>query len=111
MSSGLPNLLLGFASARACVPPVKAIKPFAIFVGKKPGAMLLQRMPLGPNSTARLRARWSAAALEALYPGVAFSPRDPIPMPATDAVTSTREGSANEAFFSSSGANLLKNVS
>jgi hypothetical protein len=107
MSSGLPSLLLGLASAKACVPPERAINPLAILVGKKPGAMLLQRMPRGPNSTAKLRVRCSAAALEALYPGVAFSPRDPIPMPATEAVTSTREGSSSEAFFSNRGANLV----
>ena len=66
ISSGFPSLLFGLASASACVPPVNAIRPFAILVGKKPGAMLLQRIPRGPSSTARFRVRWSAAAFDAL---------------------------------------------
>ena len=37
---------------------------------------------------------------------MAFSPSEPIPRPAIDAVTMTREGSSRVAFFSSNGANL-----
>ena len=65
-SSGLPRRLFGLESASFCVPPVNSINPFAIFVGKNPGAMLLTRMPLGPSSTAKFRVKCSAAALEAL---------------------------------------------
>lgn len=39
------------------------MRPEAIFEGKKPGAMLLQRMCLGPSSTAKLRVKWIAAAV------------------------------------------------
>jgi len=46
------------------------------------------------------------AAFEAEYPKVAFSPKLPIPIPATDAVTITLEGSVGVAFFCSSGAKL-----
>ncbi len=43
---------------------------------------------------------------EAEYPKVAFSPKEPTPRPATEAVTMTRDGSSNVAFFCNSGANL-----
>jgi hypothetical protein len=66
MSSGVPSLLFGVASASCCVPPDNSIKPFAIFVGKKPGAIALQRIPCGASSTAKLRVMCSAAAFEAL---------------------------------------------
>lgn len=66
MSSGFPKRLFGFASASDWTPPVSSINPFAIFVGKKPGEMLLTRMPRGPSSTARFFVRWIAAALDAL---------------------------------------------
>lgn len=64
ISSGLPSLPLGFILAIASTPPCLSISPEAILEGKKPGAMLLQRMCRGPNSTARLRVRWIAAAME-----------------------------------------------
>lgn len=111
ISSGLPNRLFGLASAIAFVPPVISIKPLAILEGKKPGAMLLTRMPRGPSSTARLRVRCRAAALEALYPNVACSPREPTPRPAIEAVTITRDGSSSEPFFCSRGANLDRKAS
>ncbi len=44
--------------------------------------------------------------LEAEYPNVAFSPREPTAIPATEAVTMTRDGSSIVAFFCRSGANL-----
>ena len=62
ISSGRPNLPFGFALAISASPPCAAIRPEAILEGKKPGAMLLQRMWRGPSSTARLRVRWIAAA-------------------------------------------------
>ena len=74
--------------------------------GKNPGAMLLQRIFLGPSSTARFRVRWITAAFEAEYPYVPFSPSEPTPRPAIEAVTMTREGSSRVAFFSNNGANL-----
>ena len=42
---------------------------------------------------------------------MAFSPRAPAPRPAVDAVTITRDGYSIDAFFCSSGANLLPAVS
>ena len=87
-------------------PPRRSIKPFAIFDGKNPGAMLLTRMCLGPSSTARLRVKCIAAAFEAEYPKVAFSPSEPVPSPATEPVTITREHDSRVALFSRSGANL-----
>jgi len=65
ISSGLPNLPVGFLLANASVPPMASINPFAMRVGKKPGAMELQRMCLGPSSMARWFIRWITAALEA----------------------------------------------
>lgn len=62
ISSGIPSLPLGFCFAISSSPPCSSIKPDAILEGKKPGAMLLQRMWRGPSSTARLRVRWIAAA-------------------------------------------------
>ena len=44
ISSGLPSLPFGFCFAICSAPPCKSIRPEAIFEGKKPGAMLLQRM-------------------------------------------------------------------
>lgn len=69
--------------------------------------MALTRICLGPSSTARFLAKWMTAALEAEYPKVAFAPRVPTPMPATEAVMMTRDGSAIEPFFCNSGANLF----
>lgn len=106
ISSGRPSLLFGFASASAFSPPCNSMRPLAIFDGKKPGAMALHRICRGPSSTARFFVRWMTAALEAEYPKVAFSPKEPTPSPATEAVTMTREGSSIVAFFCSSGANL-----
>jgi len=65
ISSGLPNLPVGFLLANASGPPMASINPFAMRVGKKPGAMELQRMCLGPSSMARWFIRWITAALEA----------------------------------------------
>lgn len=39
------------------------------------------------------------AALEAEYPNVAFFPRVPTPIPATEAVIMTRDGSSIDPFF------------
>lgn len=50
--------------------------------------------------------RCIAAAFEAEYPKVAFSPREPIPRPAMEAVTITREGDSREAEAWRRGANL-----
>ena len=102
---------MGVASASCCVPPDNSIRPFAIFVGKKPGAIALQRIPCGASSTAKLRVMCRAAAFEALYANVAFSPSDPMPIPATEAVTTTREGSEREARLRRRGANLDCSVS
>lgn len=66
MSSGLPSRLLGLASASISVPPAISIRPLAILEGKKPGEMLLTRMPRGASSTARFLVRWMAAAFDAL---------------------------------------------
>ena len=68
--------------------------------------MELHRICLGPRSTARWRIRWIAAALEAEYDGEEFGPVEPIPIPATDAVQITRDGSSIDARFASSGENL-----
>ena len=65
ISSGLPSLPFGFSFAIASCPPFASIKPFAIFEGKKPGAMALQTMCRGPSSTARFFVRWMTAAFEA----------------------------------------------
>jgi hypothetical protein len=56
-------------------------------------------MPLGPSSTAKFLVRWITAAFEAEYPKVALSPREPIPIPATDAVMMTLDGSSIVALF------------
>lgn len=63
ISSGIPSLPLGFCFAISSSPPWSSMRPDAILEGKKPGAMLLQRMCRGPSSTARLRVRWMAAAV------------------------------------------------
>lgn len=63
ISSGRPRRPFGFCCATASSPPCLAIRPEAIFEGKKPGAMLLLRMWRGPRSTARLRVRWITAAV------------------------------------------------
>jgi hypothetical protein len=65
MSSGRPRRPLGFCLANFSSPPDLPIKPDAILEGKKPGAMPLTNMFLGPNSTAKFRAKWSTAAFEA----------------------------------------------
>lgn len=106
ISSARPTLPFGFALFSASIPPLFSISPFAIFEGKKPGAIPLTRIPLGPSSMARLRARWRTAALLAAYEYAALGPREPMPMPATEPVTMTREGSAWVAFFWRRGANL-----
>jgi hypothetical protein len=87
------------------------MSPDAIFEGKNPGAMALVRMCLGPSSTAKFLARWMTAAFDAEYPNVAFFPRVPTPIPATDAVIMTLDGSSTVPFFSSNGANLLVYIS
>jgi len=46
------------------------------------------------------------AAFDAEYPKVAFFPRLPTPIPATDAVIITLEGSSTVPLFCSSEANL-----
>lgn len=106
ISSGLPNLPLGFLAPAASSPPARPISPLAILDGKKPGAIAFVKMCRGPNSTAKFLARWMTAALDAEYPKVAFLPREPTPRPATEAVTMTLEGSCLVAFFCSNGANL-----
>jgi hypothetical protein len=106
ISSGFPSLLLGFFAANSSAPPVKLINPLAILLGKNPGAIALTKICLGPSSTARFFARWITAALEAEYPNVAFLPRLPIPIPATEAVMMTLDGSSIVPFFCRSGANL-----
>ena len=50
--------------------------------------------------------RWMTAALEAEYPNVALGPSEPTPIPATEAVIITREGSWIVARFWRRGANL-----
>ena len=62
MSSRRPSLPLGFNLPISSTPPVISNRPEAIFEGKKPGAMLLQRMWRGPSSTERFRVRWITAA-------------------------------------------------
>jgi hypothetical protein len=62
-------------------------------LGKKPGAIAFTRIPRGPSSTARFFVKWITAAFDAEYPNVALAPSDPTPMPATDAVMITRDGS------------------
>jgi hypothetical protein len=94
-------------AANFSCPPDISINPFAILEGKKPGAIAFTRMPRGPSSTARFLVRWMTAALEAEYPNVACLPRVPTPIPATEAVIMTREGSWMEAFFWRRGANLF----
>jgi hypothetical protein len=90
------------------MPPPAPIMPSAILEGKKPGARPLTKMCRGPSSTARLRARCRTAALEAEYEGAALAVRTgPRPMPATEPVTRTREGSSAVARACKRGANLL----
>lgn len=62
-SSGTPNLLFGVISASASMPPESSMRPFAILVGKKPGAMAVVKMCSGPSSTARFLVSEIAAAL------------------------------------------------
>jgi hypothetical protein len=99
ISSAFPNLKLGFCAASNSAPPLKSNSPFAILLGKKPGDIELTRTCRGPNSTARFLVRWIAAAFDAEYPKVAFFPRVPTPIPATEAVMITLEGSSMEPFF------------
>jgi hypothetical protein len=106
ISSGFPNLLLGFLAASVSMPPVRLISPLAILLGKNPGAIALTKICLGPSSTARFFARWITAAFDAEYEKVAFLPRLPTPIPATEAVIITLDGSSIVPCFCSSGANL-----
>lgn len=110
ISSAFPSLLLGLLAAKASAPPLKSSNPFAIFEGKNPGAIEFTRICLGPNSTAKFLARWMTAALDAEYPKVAFFPKDPTPIPATDAVMMTRDGSSMLPFFCKSGAKLMSQL-
>lgn len=93
-SSGTPNLLFGVISASALVPPESSMRPFAILVGKKPGAIAVVKMCSGPSSTARFLVSDNAAALLAEYPKVALAPRLPTPKPAMEAVMTIRDGSS-----------------
>jgi hypothetical protein len=111
ISSGFPNLLLGSFAAISSAPPLSSNNPEAIFEGKNPGAIAFTRICLGPNSTARFLVRWITAAFEAEYPNVAFFPREPTPIPATEAVIMTLDGSSIEPFFCKSGANLSSHIS
>lgn len=104
ISSGLPNLPFGFSLAIASSPPCNAINPFAILLGKNPGAIEFTNICLGPRSTARFLAKCIAAAFDAEYPNVACSPRVPVPTPATDAVMITRLGSSSVARDCNNGA-------
>jgi hypothetical protein len=55
---------------------------------------------------ARLRARWRTAAFDAAYEYAPTFPIEPTPIPATEPVTMTREGSCWDDFAVRSGVNL-----
>lgn len=57
MSSGSPSRPMGLSLLSSSIPPRLSMRPCASLDGKKPGAMMLDVIFLGPSSTEKLRAR------------------------------------------------------
>lgn len=109
ISSGSPNLPRGLSWLRLSSPPRLLIRPCASLLGKKPGAMELDVMLRGPSSTARFLARWSAAALDAAYMIVPFSPTWGTLVPAVELMMSNLDGSCLVPAWDNKGRNCCVN--